>query len=591
MIHLQRLSIQNFMSIGEVELNLHNRGLVLLVGENDIGKTAILEALWVILTGSLFRPGSIKDVHRRGSHDDTIIELETDQHLIKWKLDKQTLRSSLSMQYKSSDLPVCNTIPATRAIISSIFPSNPALLASTYIMLQPEAAHPMFYHLSRAQQYSVLSRLTEITAYETAAQRLLSQIKDIKADKQNLVDQINILSGELKSYEKMLPTAITSFNKETAWAEAQLRDIMKEAERDFSEEQAAIEKEVQKIQETISEKQHQLEEMTPYLEQYDKITAQMDEIVEKRKGLMAQRSNQFRVKSLSSDMVGKPCPVCRGSGQITQELIDRLAAERERITHSVTLLDKRFNELVMSRTKLERYRIEYNQIMNELANLNRGIDRATIRLQSIGEQMKRETERKKNLLSQRDDIVLRVERAQKHVETIKSHIFALKNRSDSLTNELKGIIVDIEYYEFVRDAFKHYIPAIRLERTCEELNGLCNMFNPELGIKWSPVNQNNELGITLEANTYLRGNGIQRLTALVTNLALSRIATKQIDVMMLDETLFPLRIDWKRQAALMLKEEARKRGTIFLVPAGESLRDVADDILYVSKYRGATRVD
>ena len=56
-ICFKRLTISNFQSIGSVDVDLYNQGLVLVCGENGVGKTTLLEALFWALTGKSLRFG------------------------------------------------------------------------------------------------------------------------------------------------------------------------------------------------------------------------------------------------------------------------------------------------------------------------------------------------------------------------------------------------------------------------------------------------------------------------------------------------------------------------------------------------------
>ena len=54
MTQLTRFTIQNFRNCSQAQLELAE-GLNLIVGDNAAGKTAIIEAIWLMATGRSFR--------------------------------------------------------------------------------------------------------------------------------------------------------------------------------------------------------------------------------------------------------------------------------------------------------------------------------------------------------------------------------------------------------------------------------------------------------------------------------------------------------------------------------------------------------
>ena len=75
-MHLTHLEVLGFRNVSRADVDLSS-GINLLVGENGAGKTAILEAIYLLARGRSFRTTQSKQLIRHGD-DELVVRAEVD---------------------------------------------------------------------------------------------------------------------------------------------------------------------------------------------------------------------------------------------------------------------------------------------------------------------------------------------------------------------------------------------------------------------------------------------------------------------------------------------------------------------------------
>jgi DNA replication and repair protein RecF len=196
-LNLKSISIRSFRNIARIDYQ-PDPGLNLLVGDNAQGKTNLLEAIYVIATGSSFRSGAFTN----------LIKENSDTFSIKawYEVNHRNIESSLQYRQKQNKIYKINNKKTTfansdrlRVVIFNpddlyLVKGNPALRRNFIDFILKQLSGEYFNNLD--QYVSILKKRNFLLRKEQANTRSFAIVNDIFIEKaaQVTLSRINFIS-------------------------------------------------------------------------------------------------------------------------------------------------------------------------------------------------------------------------------------------------------------------------------------------------------------------------------------------------------------------------------------------------------------
>lgn len=225
-LNFQKIIIENFLSIGYAEIDLHDRGFTLINGVNNnpkdlalsngSGKSSIMEAICWVLTGETIR--GIKDVVNMFNEGGTAVDIhftvDNDQYrLIRYK-EHSKYKTDLKIFINGEDKSG-KGIRASQQLLESYLPDlNISLLGSVVILGQglpqrftnnaPSGRKEVLEKLSKSD-FMIEDLKKRIQGRKSTLDKQLREFEDKilinETQKKTLINQIEINKAKLESME------------------------------------------------------------------------------------------------------------------------------------------------------------------------------------------------------------------------------------------------------------------------------------------------------------------------------------------------------------------------------------------------------
>lgn len=465
-IVFKKIKIQGFLSIGEVQLDLDNKGFVLVKGinncsgdnssSNGVGKSAILEAVLWSLTGETSR--GTKDIVNRYTQTGAKVELE-------FCIDNNTykiIRTKDHFEYKTNLFIYVNNenksgkgIRDGQEILESYLPDlNAQLLGSVIILGQ--GLPQRFTNNTPAGRKEVLEKLSK-------SDFMIQDIKDKLANrKTQLSKEIRVLDDSIlkdTTKQEMNQASIAKYTKELEALQNPVAFNLEEKEQSKNSlllEQESLSKELEQINTYINENKNthleliknENQERDAVINEYKDILQNMnDSIAEEKANINSLNKEIIRLKNIKDI-----CPTC---GQKLPDVhkIDTSEMEDELQLRESTL--KTLNENLTHKTneqneKLNKVRLtnenKQKNIVNIIDNLTQTQTSKTVQLDKI-----------KKEISTIDNEIL------SYKINLEQHQIREKQLSEdiaSLQNQLKQINENILYNNNERDIKNNHLEIV-----------------------------------------------------------------------------------------------------------------------------------
>lgn len=216
---IRALTLQNLRKYEEARFEFKN-GLNWILGPNASGKTTVLEALYVLMTGRSFRTAQLSELIRHGS----------DYFYIEAAFTKYGLEHSLRFSYDGKERKIFHNqtaIPTSTSLLGLlkgvvITPDDAALvkgqpaLRRHFLDLQIAQCDPLYvHHLTRyaraLQQRNALLRLKQEGGIETWEHELAVSAAYITQHRNHATKDLSQLGGEMhvRLAEELIPFGLS----------------------------------------------------------------------------------------------------------------------------------------------------------------------------------------------------------------------------------------------------------------------------------------------------------------------------------------------------------------------------------------------
>ncbi|NNN20714.1 MAG: DNA replication/repair protein RecF [Acidimicrobiales bacterium] len=201
-MNIDELSIENLRNISKGSWKFHNSGLISIIGKNGTGKTTLLEAIYLVINQSSFRPGNNSTLIKKGEEKASI------QSFIKYQGRDLTINIDVGQKL----LTTFNGNQVQPRTITQKYNTNlrATLFTPDDVNLIPGPPEKRRSYLDHLASEMSLKYKDELERYEKAVvqrNRLLKQ-NQIKQDKDfesslSIWDERVALSGERIVFERI----------------------------------------------------------------------------------------------------------------------------------------------------------------------------------------------------------------------------------------------------------------------------------------------------------------------------------------------------------------------------------------------------
>lgn len=635
------IEIDNFLVIGSAKVNLADRGLILIQGENDddssalsngAGKSSLMDALCWCLTGTTARGVSGDEVVNNKVGKDTrvmvpIIEGSDTYEVVRHRkhkphknalhlahIDAAGVRTDLTKGTdKLTQEEVYKILGCGYEVFKSAIyagqeqmPDLPAMTDKSLKMLIEEAAGTEILE----QAYKEASQRFQKASH--ARDTVNAELERARLDRISAEGMETMLKADITRWVDNQTTVIANANVVVADLTAKFRSAKADLDKlDEPSARTALMKEQAKLDAVETERDIErklVDELTKADSAVNTISVRLNQTEE-------NIHHERRDIEKFNEKVGTPCPSC-GKDFCEHDIEDarKLAAERldvltlKRDERAIELEDARKSRQTLAE-RLKKHRASMtdisatsariealNKLLHEIAGVKAGVSKLAGQLRDamarVAEEKKREHPYAKQL-----------ERAEKEIELAKATIESLEKSLEEADRKLEiaNTVVKVFAPAGVRAHILDTVTPALNDQTAKYLGTLSD---GNIAATWTTLvkNAKGELRekFSIEvakasgsASFAGLSGGEKRKVRIACALALQDLvasrATKPIDLFIGDEIDQALDTNGLERLTAVLEEKARERGTVVVISHND-LKDWVSQILTVRNTGGIAEV-
>jgi len=361
-LRITSLEMENFLSVkSKISLNLGNRGLVLVEGNNGAGKSAcFVDALCYGAYGKTMRGVSKDDVVNRFTGKDCYVGLKmlsSDGDLIEIENYRKHSKYKDNVFFKvNGKKRLGATNDQTRDMIVKYLDMDFTAFTNSVVFGQSMAKY--FSGLTDSEQKKVVDRLLGITWIPEAWDVAKEDLGDLEKEK----TKFEIAVGTKETQIQMKMKEIEEERGRFANFEITRAEAVKAIE---SELESLKLKDITSFEEKIASLEVDISNLSKFVFREEDLNKLQEEMlsVNKEKGICEEKINSKgksikEIESLVKDMKGKVGTVCPACGR---EITDEFAEDVE--THLVEEKTKLMLEMVTLKSKLKFIEEKYSDLL------------------------------------------------------------------------------------------------------------------------------------------------------------------------------------------------------------------------------------
>lgn len=420
-IIFDKISILNFLSIGQAEIDLQDQNFTIVRGinsegkvtlSNGAGKSSLFEAIFWTLTGETLRGSS--NVVNENASDGCVCTLTLSDELNTYEIKRSRKHSKLGTACYFSvngDL-LSDQLKKSEALIAQMLPSvaNAEILGS--IILLGQGLPYRFSSFTPMKRKELLETIVSSSESEELSNTLKKKSGEI-------VNQISTLALEITKTDGIIQGLKSTI------------DFLEHQKQSFKTPE-----EFDRELETLRTQKHDL------VDQYNNNCKELRILYERLteiKGLKQEKeSEQLKFNSsiatlddyLSSLKSGN-CPTCGRPYEVTPEMEQRrssLMAKRDGLIETLKTI----------KNEITSYTQKYNEI-NERYNGDKGLLRTQYRIESTLKDIDRQIEELENNRASKDEIIKQIALKQEEIQKLKINQQKMTSDSNQYNKELECI--------------------------------------------------------------------------------------------------------------------------------------------------------
>lgn len=614
----KKISINNFLSIKEAELELDNRGLILVEGKNltnsaflsnGSGKSTLMDSIVYALYDTTSKGIRADDVVNNKAKKDTSVILEGEQDGVKYRIERyrKHTKHKNTVKFFIDEKDVSEkSVRDTNKTIERIIGIDYNTFINS-IMFSQGAGAGRFAIATDREKKEILENLVNLSIYAEAQEIAKEKVKQ----KQNEIDEAyrneERMEWELEN--------LTERDEEDEKNYSHTRDMMKQEMDNISvwTEQMAkyvqnefpkvevLRTEVDKLRETID---NQAGPDT------DDISKQLNE----EYAILQRKSNDLRneerikeeqvanYKKIQSDT---HCPICGTELDNTHREKEMLSIREkvkehliniQRIGQELTTIQNTYDETLAKHNEFQKQRNEIHSQMNSIRNTIQEKENSIRNYESELQRQKNAIDNSQDTLSKLNKVPKPVPRDKerkdidKKIKTNKEQILGFEKEKNILEDAVK-VYSNTGVKSHVLDLITPFLN----ERANTYLNKLTGsdieiVFSTQTTNKSGDVTDkfdiqvmNSTGGTTYQANSEGEKKRIDLAISLaIQDLVLSK-SNMSTNFVVYDEVFDALDAIGSENVVDLLRERLNTVGSIFVITHSESLKPLFENIITVTK--------
>lgn len=623
MVKFIKVEMQNFMSIKNATLELDNRGLTLIEGENNSndsyvsngsGKSSSLSAITYALYGKTEKGLKADEIVNNQEKKDTYIKLtfmvrETTYTIERYRKHKEHKNKVILLE-NGSDI-TGSTNDVTDKKIQDLFKID----FNTYLnaIVYGQGDMPMFSQATDKGKKEILESITGVEVYKLAHERAKDKMKDTEDKQQELHNKIQHKDSEIHFINQQYEKELANYNT--------LQETIKQKEQQYEQEKQQSDNRKHTINSDIENLKAQKVNVTyteyNYPEGYQ---TQRDNLIKLDKALsdlnvqvstIQNHNNQLTIQRNKLDTNDK-CPVCGSEIDNSHKLKEKKNIE-EQLTINQTNVDnykEKIDKVKLAKENIESYlkgidkdkemydnkfrqdTQHNNNIDNQIRTLENSLtqgDNNIITLKSSIDTLK-QTERP--VIDQSS-----IDKIDKDKETINQEIMELEKKKNNYNDAMKAfsnkgirsVVLDF-VTPFLNTQANKYLQILSSSDIELEFKTQVKDSKGELKDKFDIIVTNKNGGETYKSNSA----GEQKRIDLAISFAIQDLIMEKNDmstnIALYDECFDGLDIIGCENVITLLKDRLKTVGTIFVITHNENLKPLFEKSIKVVKENGVSKI-
>ena len=623
MVKFIKVEMQNFMSIKNATLELDNKGLILIEGENNSndsyvsngsGKSSSLSAITYALYGKTEKGLKADEVVNNQEKKNTYVKLtfmvgETTYTIERYRKHKEHKNKVILLE-NGSDI-TGSTNDVTDRKIQDLFKID----FNTYVnaIVYGQGDMPMFSQATDKGKKEILESITGVEVYKLAHEKAKDKMKSTEDKQLELQNKVQHKDSEIQFVNQQYEKELTNYNM--------LQETIKQKELQYEQEKQQSDNRKATINSDIDNLKAQKVNVTyteyNYPEGYQ---TQRDNLIKLDKALSDLNVQVSTIQNHNNQLVtqrGKldtndKCPVCgseidnshklKEKENIEEQLsinhtnidnykgkIDKVQLAKENIENYLKGIDK---DKEMYDNKFRQDTQHNNNIDNQIRTLENSLtqgDNNIITLKSSIDTLK-QTE--KPVIDQDT-----IKRLNKEKEQVNQEIMELEKKKNNYSDAMKAfsnkgirsVVLDF-VTPFLNKQANKYLQILSSSDIELEFKTQVKDSKGELKDKFDIIVTNKNGGETYKSNSA----GEQKRIDLAISFAIQDLIMEKNDmstnIALYDECFDGLDIIGCENVITLLKDRLKTVGTIFVITHNENLKPLFEKSIKVVKENGVSKI-
>jgi DNA repair exonuclease SbcCD ATPase subunit len=615
---LLSLKASNVFSLGDIELNLNNRGLVLVNGHsvdeggaNGAGKSSLANKsiLWCLFgqTAGGLRADEIVNRH---TAPPCFVEISFESSDGKTYTIKRSRKpSSLELHCGAERLTQRNEKDTQEIINRALGRNYETFLYSDFF---GQGRNENFLSISPKDQKAILERILPIAQLSKWSDTAASHKSSVVSSIQETEKKLAFLRGGV---EKLQDQLNSNFHLSSRWDKEHLVKIADRTVKieSYQKEHEATLSQIKELEDRIASIEVPPDISTQLSKAFQAMTSLREQHGKANDSAASWLSERVRYFALVNQEDESKCGTCNQSlppAAIETQKTNKIIWKDKLISAEITL-EQATNAVSYLKEEYQKATGEYNRLKDAVQD---GDARMSLRSSSeVSLQIKKKLINSDILNQWTTELEMLKRETNPFVDVLKRAEIDLQTEKEVLQNKessLAIILLERDRLAFWQDAFGKDLKIWLLDRVCPFLtekvsNHLEGLGNSQIKVKFGTTKQlksgeaRDEFCVDICCDSGGSGydslsGGEQQIVSFAVGLALADLAESQAvgisRILILDEPFMSLDQRNSENVLFYLQEMTKRRETILLISNEDNLKSLIPNVLHIIKENGISRL-
>lgn len=635
MVKFTKVEMKNFMAIKEATLNLDNRGLVLIEGENKTNesfqsngasKSSLISSITYSLYGRTEKGLKADDVVNNKTKKNTFVKLyftvgEDNYRIERYRKDKEN-KNKVKLFVNDKDI-TGSTNDVTDKQIQELF----GIDFNTYLnsIIYGQGDIPMFSQATDKGKKEILESITKTDVYKNAQEVAKEKQKETESKQSTLEQEIEKIGYQIEVKEQQYKKELNYFNE--------VKEKQEEEQKYIEEQVKYITYQKQEYQKEIDRLKKQIPEVNLdeyiYTDQYyeckssiEKLQQAKEEKVKPKKEeiLDMQRAIEYNTlmtrDSLEKLDTNDTCPVCGSPIDNSHKVKEQESMNKtiEKNNQELSMYKEAYTEILSKEDIIDSKIKELQDIMQQEELQKLELDRQNkekLQNQQVYYNNISETEREMNSLQyptpndysyviepNEEQHEKEIKELQKTIDKNKQDIVQLESKKqrykeaiDAFSNKgIRSVVLDF-ITPFLNEKANEYLQVLSGSGIEIEFQTQVENAKGELTDKFDVLVKNEKGGSSYKSNSA----GEQKRIDIAISFAIQDLIMSKEDIStniaLYDEVFDGLDSIGCENVVKLLKDRTKKVSTIFVITHNTELKSLFEQRIKIIKEEGISKLE